>query len=88
VTTLYGRFAVFLLAPSAPIMTAGFAAADPIGSDYMVDYIGVSDIQRIVHGIGPGNFIERLAHEIEADFRRWPEFEKIATPCEPLRPSA
>ena len=42
----------------------------------MVDYIGVSDIQRIVHGIGPGNFIERLAHEIEADFRRWPEFEK------------
>jgi ornithine cyclodeaminase len=57
-------------------MTAGFAAADPIGSDYMVDYIGVSDIQRIVHGIGPGNFIERLAHEIEADFRRWPEFEK------------
>jgi ornithine cyclodeaminase len=42
----------------------------------MVDYIGVSDIQRIVQAMGPANFIERLAHEIEADYRRWPDFEK------------
>ena len=42
----------------------------------MVDYIGVSDIQRIVQAMGTGNFIERLAHEIEADYRRWAEFEK------------
>ena len=44
----------------------------------MVDYIGVSDIQRIVQAMGPANFIERLAHEIEADYRRWAEFEKSA----------
>jgi ornithine cyclodeaminase len=44
----------------------------------MVDYIGVSDIQRIVQALGTANFIERLAHEIEADYRRWAEFEKSA----------
>jgi ornithine cyclodeaminase len=44
----------------------------------MVEYIGVSDIQRLVHGIGPGPFIERLAAEIEADYSRWSEFEKSA----------
>ncbi|MGI9246985.1 MAG: ornithine cyclodeaminase [Steroidobacteraceae bacterium] len=42
----------------------------------MVQYIGVSDIQRLVRSIGPANFIERLAREIEADYARWPEFEK------------
>ncbi len=42
----------------------------------MVDYIGVSDIQRIVTALGPAEFIARLAGEIEADYRRWPEFEK------------
>jgi ornithine cyclodeaminase len=41
----------------------------------MVDYIGVSDIQRIVRALGPAEFIARLAAEIEADYRRWPEFE-------------
>jgi ornithine cyclodeaminase len=44
----------------------------------MVNYIGVSDIQRIVHAMGVGQFIERLAAEIEADYRRWGEFEKCA----------
>jgi len=44
----------------------------------MVDYIGVSCIQQLVHAVGPGEFIERLAGEIEADYRRWPEFEKSA----------
>jgi len=44
----------------------------------MVKYIGVSDIQRLVNGIGVGAFIERLAAEIEADYRRWGEFEKYA----------
>jgi ornithine cyclodeaminase len=41
----------------------------------MVDYIGVSDIRRIVNALGPAGFMERLAAEIEADYRRWPEFE-------------
>ncbi len=44
----------------------------------MVDYIGVSDIQRLVQAIGAGTFMERLAAEIEADYRRWGEFEKSA----------
>jgi ornithine cyclodeaminase len=42
----------------------------------MVDYIGVADIQRLVNEIGTGNFIERLAQEIESDFERWDEFDK------------
>jgi ornithine cyclodeaminase len=44
----------------------------------MVDYIGVSSIQQLVMAIGTGRFIERLAGEIEADYRRWGEFEKSA----------
>jgi ornithine cyclodeaminase len=44
----------------------------------MVNYIGVSDILRIVQGVGTGAFIERLAIEIEHDYRRWSEFEKSA----------
>ncbi len=44
----------------------------------MVDYIGVSDIQRLVQALGAGTFMERLAAEIEADYRRWGEFEKSA----------
>jgi ornithine cyclodeaminase len=48
------------------------------GSFIMVDYIGVSDIRRIVSEIGVAPFIERLADEIEADYRRWGAFEKEA----------
>jgi ornithine cyclodeaminase len=44
----------------------------------MVNYIGVADIQQLVKQQGVGRFIERLAGEIEADYRRWGEFEKSA----------
>jgi ornithine cyclodeaminase len=44
----------------------------------MIDYIGVSDILRLVHRLGTGAFIRRLADEIEQDYRRWSEFEKSA----------
>jgi ornithine cyclodeaminase len=44
----------------------------------VVDYIGVSDIQRLVRSIGAGAFIERLAAVIEADYRRWSDFELSA----------
>ena len=44
----------------------------------MVDYIGIADIQRIVGRTGPELFIEGLALEIEADYRRWSEFDKSA----------
>jgi len=42
----------------------------------MVSYVGVGDVRRIVNEVGPAVFIARLASEIAADFRRWPEFEK------------
>ena len=44
----------------------------------MIDYIGVSDILRLVGQVRTGAFIERLAGEIEQDYRRWPDFEKSA----------
>ena len=44
----------------------------------MIDYIGVSDVLRLVNNMGVGAFIERLANEMEADYRRWSEFEKSA----------
>jgi len=44
----------------------------------MVDYIGVAEVQRRVTEIGPGPCIERLAGQIEADYKRWDEFEKSA----------
>lgn len=44
----------------------------------MVDYVGIADIQRLVNQIGPGEFMERLAAQIEADYRRWGQFEKSA----------
>jgi ornithine cyclodeaminase len=44
----------------------------------MVEYIGIKDIQRIVGRTGPAHFIEGLAAELEADYRRWAEFDKSA----------
>ncbi len=44
----------------------------------MVDYIGVSDVIRLIGQLGLGEFLERLALEIEADYRRWDVFEKSA----------
>jgi ornithine cyclodeaminase len=44
----------------------------------MVDYIGIARLRELVSRIGVGRFIEELAGEIEADYRRWNEFEKSA----------
>ena len=44
----------------------------------MVEYIGTAGIQRIVGRMGPAAFIEGLAAEIEADYRRWGDFDKSA----------
>lgn len=44
----------------------------------MVDYIGTARVQELVSRIGAARFIEALAGEIEADYRRWSEFEKSA----------
>ena len=44
----------------------------------MVDYIGIESIQGIVAMSGPAAFIAGLAQNIEADYRRWKEFDKSA----------
>ena len=44
----------------------------------MVEYIGIAAIQRIAGRLGVAAFIEGLAAEIEADDRRWGEFDKSA----------
>jgi len=42
----------------------------------MVDFIGIRRVQELVGDIGPAAFIAGLTREIEADYRRWAEFEK------------
>jgi ornithine cyclodeaminase len=42
----------------------------------MVDYIGTARLRELISRIGAGRFIEALAAEIEADYRRWDDFEK------------
>src|SRR5450631_1598331 len=44
----------------------------------MIDYIGTARLRELVSRIGAARFIEELAGEIEADYRRWNEFEKSA----------
>src|SRR4051812_45573437 len=44
----------------------------------MVNYIGDTDIFRIVDNLGVGVFMEQLAAVIESDYRQWSEFEKSA----------
>jgi ornithine cyclodeaminase len=44
----------------------------------MVNYIGTERLRALVSRIGVGRFIEDLAGEIAADYRRWDEFEKSA----------
>ncbi len=42
----------------------------------MVDFIGIRRVQELVADLGPAAFLAGLAREIEADYRRWSEFEK------------
>ena len=42
----------------------------------MVDYTGIQRVQELVNRTGTAAFIEALAGEIEADYRRWNEFDK------------
>src|ERR1700719_2134791 len=44
----------------------------------MVNYIGTERLRALVSRIGVGRFIEELAGEIAADYRRGDEFEKSA----------
>ena len=42
----------------------------------MVNYIGTARVKELVSLTGPARFMETLAVEIEADYRRWGEFDK------------
>ncbi|HME39811.1 MAG TPA: ornithine cyclodeaminase [Steroidobacteraceae bacterium] len=42
----------------------------------MVDYIGTARLRDLVTRVGAGRFIEELAAEIDADYRRWDDFDK------------
>ena len=42
----------------------------------MVNYIGTGRIRELVSMLGVARFIETLAEEIDADYRRWNEFDK------------
>jgi ornithine cyclodeaminase len=42
----------------------------------MVDFTGIERVRELVLRKGAAGFIEELAGEIEADYRRWPDFDK------------
>ena len=44
----------------------------------MVSFIGSGDIGALVRDVGVARFMAALGREIEADYRRWPAFEKSA----------
>lgn len=44
----------------------------------MVPFVSVDNMMRLVNSIGVAEAILGIAAEIEADFRRWPEFDKAA----------
>jgi ornithine cyclodeaminase len=46
------------------------------GEEAMVDYTGIERVRELVTQAGTASFIEALAREIEADYRRWNEFDK------------
>jgi ornithine cyclodeaminase len=53
-----------------PPMTA------PPGVFALVPFVSVANMMRLVNSIGVEQFLTALAGEIEADFRRWPLFDK------------
>lgn len=44
----------------------------------LVPFVSVDRMMRIVHRIGVERFLVELAGHIEEDFRRWPDFDKVA----------
>jgi ornithine cyclodeaminase len=44
----------------------------------LVPFVSVDNMMKLVHAIGIERFLVELADAIEADFRRWPSFDKTA----------
>ncbi|WP_370209317.1 ornithine cyclodeaminase [Salipiger bermudensis] len=52
-------------------------AAKPAPSDLAyVPFVSVENMMRLVHHVGIETFLTELADHIEAEFKRWPEFDK------------
>ncbi|MCA0043800.1 ornithine cyclodeaminase [Celeribacter litoreus] len=43
-----------------------------------VPFVSVANMMKLVHHIGLERFLIDLSGDIEADFKRWPEFDKVA----------
>jgi len=56
-------------------MTADTAKPAPSELAY-VPFVSVENMMRLVHHVGIETFLTELADHIEADFKRWPEFDK------------
>jgi ornithine cyclodeaminase len=48
------------------------------GPSALVPFVSVANMMRLVNSVGVETFLTELASEIEADFRRWPAFDKTA----------
>ena len=44
----------------------------------IVPFVSVHNMMRLVNAIGIERFLSELADCIEADFARWPQFDKVA----------
>ena len=44
----------------------------------IVPFVSVDNMMKLVHHVGVETFLRELAAEIEADFRRWESFDKVA----------
>jgi ornithine cyclodeaminase len=42
----------------------------------LVPFVSVADMMKLVHHVGLETFLKELAAEVEADFKRWPIFDK------------
>ncbi|WP_335948192.1 ornithine cyclodeaminase [Salipiger bermudensis] len=56
-------------------MTEDIAKPAPSDLAY-VPFVSVENMMRLVHHVGIETFLTELADHIEADFKRWPEFDK------------
>jgi ornithine cyclodeaminase len=52
--------------------------SDQPGPFALVPFVSVAAMMRLVNTVGVETFLTELAQEIEADFRRWPAFDKTA----------
>jgi ornithine cyclodeaminase len=68
--------AAFARAPAAVTVAASDRPQPSAAS--LVPFLSVDAVMRLIHGHGIERMLKELSAEIEADFKRWPEFQKTA----------